>query len=89
MSVRTLEQLYDFLSGELAWRTKELVTLKALVEQTSPSRERRRVLLRAGVALLYAHWEGFVKRAGSAYLEFVDLQRLKNWPAPQFPASYK
>lgn len=29
-------------------------------------------LLRGGLALLYAHWEGYIKTAGSSYLEYVS-----------------
>jgi len=87
MTIRTVEQLFDLLSGELAWRKKELAILKSLVEQRSLSNEHRTVLLRAGVALLYAHWEGFVKAASGAYLEFVSFQRLRYQDlAPNFIA---
>ena len=78
MNIRTTNHLYDALSGELAWRKKELTDLKLLIDDRNQSRSKRNVLLRSGVALLYAHWEGFVKAAATAYLEFIAAQRLKN-----------
>ena len=78
MNIRTTNQLYDTLSGELAWRKKELTDLKLLIDDRNQSKSKRNVLLRSGVALLYAHWEGFVKAAATAYLEFIAAQHLKN-----------
>ena len=78
MNIRTTNQLYDFLSKELVWRKKELTDLKFLIDDRNQPSSKRSVLLRSGVALLYAHWEGFVKAAASAYLEFIDGQHLKN-----------
>src|SRR5216683_7302007 len=77
MKLRTIEQLSDALDQELAWRKKELSTIKVLVDEKNVAKSRRLVLIRAGVALLYAHWEGFVREAGSMYLDFVSYQRLK------------
>ena len=78
MNIRTTNQLYAALSAELVWRKKELSDLKLLIDDRSQSKSKRNVLLRSGVALLYAHWEGFVKAAATAYLEFIAAQRLKN-----------
>jgi hypothetical protein len=76
MTIRSLEDLSDNLSSDLAWRKKELSDLKALIEMRSFSHSKHRALLRSGVTILYAHWEGFVKKAASSYLEFVSMQRL-------------
>jgi hypothetical protein len=77
MSIRTLEELSDYLDEELAWRRKELADLKGLVDNASSAGRRRDALLRCGVAILYAHWEGFIKSAAGAYLEYVSRQRLR------------
>ena len=76
MSIRTAEALYDSLAADLIWRKKELTVFKLLTEEASPLSEKRRTLLRGAVALLYAHWEGFIKTASASYLEFVFFQRL-------------
>lgn len=73
--LRTVTQLCDCLDQEISWRRKELITLKLLHDK---ARDHQAVLLRrAGIALLYAHWEGFVKAAGTSYVEFVARQGLR------------
>ncbi|MGB3758923.1 MAG: MAE_28990/MAE_18760 family HEPN-like nuclease [Rivularia sp. (in: cyanobacteria)] len=75
MKLRTAEQLSDKLSDELAWRKKELSEVKSLVE-TKFSLSKHDALIRSGICLLYAHWEGFVKLAANSYLEYVRMQKL-------------
>jgi len=75
MKIRTIGQLSDLLSDELRWRRKELAVISSLIK-SAKSREDKEVLIRSGMTLLYAHWEGFIKSAASAYLEFVAMQRL-------------
>jgi MAE_28990/MAE_18760-like HEPN len=77
MKIRTREMLSDYLASDLAWRKKELTDIRQLV-QLAANASRRRVLARCGVALLYAHFEGFTRQAGRAYLEYVAAQRLPN-----------
>ena len=79
MKIRTTEQLVDEMAAEISWRRKELTDLRYLVESSSGRKIRQDVMTRAGVALLYAHWEGFVKAAAEMYLELVwSFQRCKN-----------
>ncbi len=73
--IRTPEQLYDILDEQITWRKKELADLKSMVEARSAP-ERTNCLIRCGITLLYAHWEGFVKEAAEAYLIFINTQRL-------------
>jgi hypothetical protein len=75
MALRTAEQLSDKLSEELVWRKKELSEIKSLIETKFPP-YRHNALIRSGICLLYAHWEGFVKLAGNSYLEYVKMQKL-------------
>ncbi len=73
--VKTLSQLEQVVSKELSWRKKELHNVKSLLNQHAAS-YLEPVLLRSAIAVLYAHWEGFIKSVGKAYLEFVSRQKL-------------
>ncbi|PUE18517.1 hypothetical protein B9Z43_12020 [Limnohabitans sp. MMS-10A-192] len=72
--LQTQNQLQDFLDAELSWRIKEISTLKAAVKSSVFISEQ--TLVRASVALLYAHWEGFIKSAATGYVTYVNNQGL-------------
>lgn len=72
--LQTQNQLQDFLDAELGWRVKEISTLKAAVKSSAFISEQ--TLVRAAVALLYAHWEGFIKSAATGYVTYVSNQGL-------------
>jgi len=76
MAIRTQEDLIDKIAADHVWRIREISELKTLIESPSLSQQRKTVLCCAGIALLYAHWEGFVKKTGTYFLEYVSLQRL-------------
>lgn len=76
MKIRTISILQDSLDREFAWRIKEIAAIKMSVESKAISLTQA-TLIRAGVPLLYAHWEGFIKQASQDYLEYVSNQRLK------------
>ena len=56
--IRTLTQLQEVLDADMGWRIKEISTFKLAAKA---DRANQKVFVRAGVALVYAHWEGFVK----------------------------
>ena len=73
--IRTISQAQSVLDDEFAWRLKEIADTKVLVHTTDALRQK--TLIRAGIPLLYAHWEGFVKLASEAYLNYIANQRHK------------
>lgn len=80
MPIRTVDELADRLDAGLAWRRIELQALKAAIsdaENQSSGSPLSRALARGGLALLYAHWEGYVKDSCTAYVEFVTKKRLR------------
>lgn len=76
MNLKTVDALSDKLDYEMSWRRIELTNIKFNVENVEGT-----VLntnLRSSLVLLYAHWEGFVKKALTYYLEHVSKQKLPN-----------
>ena len=85
MKIRSLLELSEFLDRELSWRKKELTAIKLMLGSLRP--HERQAMLRAGLCLLYAHWEGFVKNAATSYVTYVSTRGLKYRElAPNFVA---
>ncbi|HEY3967083.1 MAG TPA: MAE_28990/MAE_18760 family HEPN-like nuclease [Planctomycetaceae bacterium] len=81
MRIATPGRLANRLDKNLAWRKKELTQLKLLIDSATAANAD--VLRRSGLALMYAHWEGFVKDASSFYLNYlangvVEIGKLKS-----------
>ena len=75
MRIRSQTQLAQYLEEELAWRKRELTTLKLMLG--SRREHHRQLLLRAAICVLYAHWEGFIRAAATGYLSYVATQGLR------------
>ena len=73
MKIKTIENLEDALDKHLAWRKQEMLNLKTLIDRGDDARI---MLIRAGMALLCAHFEGFIKNAFYDYLSFVANQNI-------------
>ncbi len=73
--IRTLTHLQEALDSEMGWRVKELSSLT--LSAKGDSSLAAPTIIRAGVALLYAHWEGFIKNASTAYLNYITNQGIR------------
>lgn len=67
-------QLVERLDREFSWRRTEFIFIKSLVSKSNGLDEI--TAIRASVPLLYAHWEGFVKKAACHYTDFLSAQRI-------------
>jgi hypothetical protein len=69
----TEQDLSSILDADLIWRRKELSDMKASIKiADSPSKP---VLLRAIIAMSYAHWEGYVRTCANRYFEHLTLRK--------------
>lgn len=73
MELRCLEELQDSLDKDLSWRKLELTQIKELIECDFYPK----TLLRAGLAILCAHFEGFIRNASNYYVIFVSGKKYK------------
>ncbi len=65
------------ITDDLAWREAELASMKKQILEVAPGSPAHRVLLRAALALLYAHYEGFCKIAWEIYIEALSKSGLR------------
>ena len=66
------EQFADMLQQDLGWRKKELSEL-FMIMKTSESKD---VVIKSMVLLLYAHWEGYIKRSSKLYLRYINEEKI-------------
>jgi MAE_28990/MAE_18760-like HEPN len=71
---RTLNLLNEVIQDDYKWRITELSNFKTTVISTNNPKAQT-AMLRAGVTLLYAHWEGFVKKTADTYYKHVSYQK--------------
>ena len=68
-----IDQLQDYLEADLAWRKTEISQLFRILNDV----EAKDVVLKSIVLLLYAHWEGYIKKSSKYYLKYVSEQKVK------------
>ncbi|MCQ0041354.1 MAG: MAE_28990/MAE_18760 family HEPN-like nuclease [Bombella sp.] len=76
MKRRNQSQLLDYLDEQREWRTREISFLRGMLENnTLLNPEQCQVICRAFVPMVYAHWEGYIKLAAQAFVDFVANQK--------------
>ena len=73
----TLMKLEDYereIEADLAWRKMEISHLFKIMSDA----EIKEVVMKSMVLLLYAHWEGFIKRTSKLYLKYVSELKIQN-----------
>ena len=70
MKIRSLSDLEDILDEDLAWRKKEISILT--LEASASKKRKKEVMMRTAMVLIYAHWEGHIKKAAHAYLAYLN-----------------
>ncbi|MEK8180860.1 MAE_28990/MAE_18760 family HEPN-like nuclease [Flavobacterium buctense] len=75
LKIRTKEHYFELLEEDFSWRKKELTLIKQRIS-LAKTNHLLNSEMRAGILLLYAHWEGFIKTSCNNYLNFVKYKRL-------------
>ncbi|MCU8061705.1 hypothetical protein L5L91_13260 [Shewanella sp. SM55] len=76
MRIKTVQHLSAALNDEISWRSREIIELR--MQASMKGNVAHKTILRAGVAILYSHWEGFIKSSTEILLEYISNQKLKN-----------
>lgn len=74
MKIKTILDLQDAIDNEMGWRKKELSAIRANINSSRSFA--KETALRSGIALLYAHWEGTIKKIAYFYLVYVSNQKV-------------
>lgn len=77
--IKSAEALADFLDERLASRKLEIVYLKNFLDDKNKKHSKETLVLsKALVVMSYSHWEGYVKEAVKAYLNYLNSKGLQH-----------
>jgi MAE_28990/MAE_18760-like HEPN len=72
--IKTIDEFTDSLTSDFNWRVKEISNFKASIKGAVP--QHQAAMLRAGVPLTYAHWEGHIAHVTRSYTSYVLSKRV-------------
>ena len=73
--IKTINELIDKLDCESAWRKKEIVQAKFLIDKESENIPLS-FMQKSAILLVYANWEGFINKAANYYTVYVFSQKI-------------
>lgn len=62
-----IEEFQDFLDRDLAWRKLEISQLFMILNTV----ESKEIIGKSMILLLYAHWEGFIKKSSKVQKDMI------------------
>ena len=71
MKIITLDKFQDLIDADFIWRKKELIEFKLNIRTT-----KNPIYVRAGLSLLCAHFEGFIRQIANYYVMYVSSQNI-------------
>lgn len=69
----TIDQFQGFLERDLSWRKLEISHLFMIFDSV----ENKEVISKSMILLLYAHWEGFIKKSSKYYIKYVSERKIR------------
>ncbi|QLV85448.1 hypothetical protein HV263_23970 (plasmid) [Enterobacter cloacae] len=75
MSNDPKDDFQNFVQSDLGWRKREMSTIKGFVFSSTGLNQHTYV--RAGIALLYSHWEGHIKQCSCEYINYLNKLGVK------------
>ena len=68
-----INEFQDFMNEDLSWRKMEVAQLFGILNTV----ESKEIVCKSMILLLYAHWEGFIKKSSKCYLKYVSDKNIK------------
>ena len=75
MRIKSVYRLQKMLDNNWAWRKKEIINLINLTNLSQDITQNTNI--RSGIVLVYAHWEGYIKKSSEYYLQFITSQNIQ------------
>lgn len=72
LEIMNNKELEDLLFDDWTWRKLEINDLILIAEK-----EEKVVVLKSIILLLYAHWEGYIKKTSRVYLKYIIENKIK------------